>query len=250
MRFDMQSKIDQLEKWVGENSIQKEKIARVFDMLALGKRGDRTENDPIQFPACYLEDDQAKEWHDAQRYFWVKLLEENYEAIKKEALNIFNENLMDVHPENDDLSGYGTWNTFFFYKNGTKYLENHKKCPITSSILQKIPGVDIAGRTYFSAMTPGIHIKPHCGPHNFKLRTHLGIATHENAVIRVSDAIKPWQDGQCIVFDDSFEHEVWNRSDITRIVLIVDVWNPILNSDEIKALEFIMPEFYDRKETT
>lgn len=27
-----------------------------------------------------------------------------------------------------------------------------------------------------------------------------------------------------------------------------DVWNPILNSDEIKALEFIMPEFYERKE--
>lgn len=248
MRFDIQSKINQLEKSVVENSIQKEKISRVFNMLELGKRGDRAESDPIQFPACYLKDDQAKEWHDPQHYFWVKLLEENFEAIKREALNIFNENLMDVHPENDDLSGYGTWNTFFFYKNGNKYLDNHKKCPITSSILQKIPGVEIAGRTYFSAMTPGIHIKPHCGPHNFKLRTHLGLVTHEQAIIRVSDTIKPWNNGQCIVFDDSFEHEVWNRSDITRIVLIVDVWNPILNSDEIKALEFIMPEFYERKE--
>lgn len=248
MHFDMKNKISQLEEWVIENNVQKEKIVRVFDMLKLGKRGERIENDPAQFPACYLKDDQAKEWHDPKHYSWVKLLEENFEAIKKEALNIFNENLMDVHPENDDLSGYGTWNTFFFYKNGTKHSDNHAKCPITSSILQKILGVEIAGRTYFSAMTPGIHIKPHCGPHNFKLRTHLGIVTHQDALIRVSDTIKPWEDGQCIVFDDSFEHEVWNRSGITRIVLIVDVWNPVLTPTEIKALEFVMPEFYERKE--
>ena len=147
----MQSKIDQLEKCAIENGIQKEKIARVFTMLGLGKRSDRTENYSIQFPACYLKDDQAKEWHDPQHYSWVKLLEENFEAIKKEALNIYNENLMDVHPENDDLSGYGMWNTFFFYKNGTTYTYNHKKCPITSSILQKISGrITVNVRVRFS----------------------------------------------------------------------------------------------------
>lgn len=129
----------------------------------------------------------------------------------------------------------------------TSFAENHAKCPITASVLAKIPGVEIAGRTYFSAMTPGIHIKPHCGPHNFKLRTHLGLITPPEAVIRVGEVIKPWPEGKCIVFDDSFEHEVWNNSNVTRIVLIVDVWNPILTEEEIKALEYIMPEFYHRR---
>lgn len=244
----MLEKIELLEAWCLERQIAPEKISRVFEMLKLRKRGERTEQDPIQFPACYLQDAAASAWHEPNQYAWVKLLEDNFEGIKKEALSIFEKNLMGVHPENDDLAGYGTWNTFFFYKNGEKYLKNLEQCPFTASILSKIPGVDIAGRTYFSAMTPGIHIKPHCGPHNFKLRTHLGIATAPEAVIRVADEVKPWVTGKCIVFDDSFEHEVWNKSEMTRIVLIVDVWNPCLSDEAKLALEYIMPEFYKRSE--
>jgi aspartate beta-hydroxylase len=58
-------------------------------------------------------------------------------------------------------------------------------------------------------------------------------------MIRVGDEIRTWETGKCIVFDDSFEHEVWNRSKITRIVLIVDVWNPILTDAEINALVYL-----------
>lgn len=244
----MDNKYSELELWVQQNNLKKENVQKVFEMLNREKRKDRTPVDPIQFPSYYIQDDIAKSWHDPQNYPWVSLLEENCSDIKNEALQIFEENLMSVHPENDDLAGYGTWNTFFFYKNGAKYVDNLKKCPKLSKILSQIPGVDIAGRTYFSAMNPGIHIKPHCGPHNFKLRTHLGLVTHSQAVIRVAESTRPWIQEKCIVFDDSFEHEVWNRSDITRIVLIVDVWNPILTQEEISALEYIMPEFYQRCE--
>ncbi|PIR11341.1 MAG: hypothetical protein COV52_04370 [Gammaproteobacteria bacterium CG11_big_fil_rev_8_21_14_0_20_46_22] len=240
----MKEKIEKLRLWSEENKIDEANLARVFSMLERGRRADRGLNDPVQFPACYLEDDKASAWHEAGQYPWVKLLEENYEAIKAEALKVFQENKMAVHPENDDLAGDGTWNTFFFYKNGEKYEDNIERCPVTAKLLEQIPGVEIAGRTYFSAMTPGIHIKPHCGPHNFKLRTHLGLITPSEAVIRVSDEIKSWKAGECLVFDDSFEHEVWNKSELTRIVLIVDVWNPILSLVERAALRYIMPEFY------
>lgn len=118
----------------------------------------------------------------------------------------------------------------------------------TEKMLQNLPESATKSRTYFSAMSPGIHINPHCGPHNFKLRTHIGIVTPPEAVIRVGSIIKPWVVGKCIVFDDSFEHEVWNKSNITRIVFIVDVWNPNLTVEEIKALEYIMPEYYQRAE--
>jgi aspartyl/asparaginyl beta-hydroxylase (cupin superfamily) len=244
--FNMKEKIKSLKQWSLDNNIPEDNLKKVFEMLYLGKRSDRTESDPIQFPACYIKDEEASAWRNAKKYSWVSLLEENFLEIKKEALSVFEEELMNTHPENDDLAGYGTWNTFFFYKNGEKILKNHQRCPLTSKVLSQINGVDIAGRTYFSAMTPGIHIKPHCGPHNFKLRTHLGLVTPQEAVIRVGDVTKPWPEGECIVFDDSFEHEVWNRSNRTRIVMIVDVWNPILKPEEIKALKYIMNEFYNK----
>ncbi|MES2204029.1 MAG: aspartyl/asparaginyl beta-hydroxylase domain-containing protein [Pseudomonadota bacterium] len=246
--FDMNEKTALLRQWCHKNNVAETSLKNIFDMLTLGRRADKADTDPMQFPACYVRDEDAKAWHDPNQYSWVKILEANFQDIKKEALSIFQSELMDVHPENDDLAGYGTWNTFFFYKNGEEISKNLQRCPLTAKVLDQINGVNIAGRTYFSAMTPGIHIKPHCGPHNFKLRTHLGIVTPKEAVIRVGDETRPWQEGKCIVFDDSFEHEVWNKSSEIRIVLIVDVWNPILTQDEIMALKYIMPEFYKHAE--
>lgn len=237
-------KLSILEKYCSEKEIKKEKISSVFEMLS----SPASPSSPFQFPNFYIRDEKASAWHDPKKYSWVEHLEENFELIKEEAICVFEQNLMDIHPENDDLAGYGTWNTFFFYKNGIKFSQNHARCPKTSKILEQILGVDIAGRTYFSAMTPGIHIKPHCGPHNFKLRTHLGLITPEQARIRVSDETRNWSEGHCLVFDDSFEHEVWNKSESTRIVLIVDVWNPSLTVEEIAALRYIMPEFYHSSE--
>jgi aspartate beta-hydroxylase len=55
--------------------------------------------------------------------------------------------------------------------------------------------------------------------------------------IRVGGEARTWGDGCCIIFDDSFEHEVWNESAHERIVLIVDVWHPDLSDDEVKLLD-------------
>ncbi len=247
--FNMKEKIKLLKKWSLDNNIPEDNLKKVFEMLYLGKRSDRTESDPIQFPSFYIKDEEASAWRNVKKYSWVSLLEANFLEIKKEALSIFEEELMDIHPKNDDLAGYGT-NTFSFYKNGEKILENHQRCPLTSKVLEQIDGVEVAGRTYFTAMPPGVHVKPHCGPHNFKLRTHLGLVTPQEAVIRVGDVTKPWREGECIIFDDSFEHEVWNRSNRTRIVMIVDTWNPILKQAEIKALEYVMHEFYNKSSET
>ena len=248
IEFDKEGKISQLKAWALTGNIDDNKLLKIFKMLELGKRSDRSKDDPVQFPHFYCQDDNALSWHDPSKHSWVKLLEDNFEPIKKEASRVFENNLMNIHPENNELACYGNWNIFFFYKNGIKYLDNHLKCPFTSSIIDKITGTEIAGRTYFSMMPPGIHIKAHCGPHNFKLRTHLGIVTPKEATIRVASEERDWIEGKCIVFDDSFEHEVWNKSSVMRIVLIVDVWNPSLTKLEIQALEYIMQEFYHPEE--
>ena len=39
-----------------------------------------------------------------------------------------------------------------------------------------------------------------------------------------------------LIFDDSFEHEAWNRGTQTRIVLLFEIWRPELTATERDAL--------------
>jgi hypothetical protein len=64
---------------------------------------------------------------------------------------------------------------------------------------------------------------------NAYLRYHLALRVPENnpPTMRVKDTIHRWEEGKSIVFDDSLEHEVYNKSDQTRVVLIVDFLRPM-----------------------
>ena len=90
---------------------------------------------------------------------------------------------------------------------------------------------------------------------NAKLRAHLALVVPaadtgggslERTGLRVGNRWETWVEGKVIVFDDSFEHEVWWRWPPTeeategdvgrRIVLIVDVFHPGLTAGQLKAL--------------
>ena len=82
----------------------------------------------------------------------------------------------------------------------------------------------------FSRLAPGAHIVPHRGYEGYSgyvLRLHLGLDVPAGCGIRVGTETKGWQEGKCLVFDDSFEHEAWNRGDRTRTVLLCDFLNPL-----------------------
>jgi aspartate beta-hydroxylase len=49
---------------------------------------------------------------------------------------------------------------------------------------------------------------------------------------RVGADVREWRKGKAWVFDDSIEHEAWNDSDQSRIILIFDIWNPLLSVAE------------------
>ena len=69
------------------------------------------------------------------------------------------------------------------------------------------------------------HVLAHTGLTNARMRIHLGLSGLDGVYIRVGDSTRQWRDGRCIVFDDSFVHEVWHNGTQTRIVLIVDIWH-------------------------
>jgi aspartyl/asparaginyl beta-hydroxylase (cupin superfamily) len=83
-----------------------------------------------------------------------------------------------------------------------------------------------------------MHIEPHTGPTNMRLRCHLGINIPAgDCGLKVGGETRHWQEGRCLVFDDALRHESWNDTDQPRIVLIVDVWHPDLTPSEITYLE-------------
>jgi aspartate beta-hydroxylase len=85
-------------------------------------------------------------------------------------------------------------------------------------------------------MSPNTHILPHCGPTNCRLRVHLGLIIPNGTRIRVANEQKQWENGKLLIFDDSFEHEVWHEGTEYRLVLILDFWHPDLNQMQRKQL--------------
>jgi aspartyl/asparaginyl beta-hydroxylase (cupin superfamily) len=69
------------------------------------------------------------------------------------------------------------------------------------------------------------------------LRGHLALVVPPGCFVRVGPEERTWEEGKVLVFDDSFEHEVWNHSDSVRIVLFTNFWHPCLSEQEIKVLE-------------
>lgn len=161
----------------------------------------------------------ARPVHDSKDFPWTAKLEAAFPTIRDEALRA---RARARKHQQQDLVGTGGWDVLYFYSAGRKVDDGHRACPETAAILASIPGVGAAGQADFSVLAGGTHIKPHCGPTNTRLRCHLGLSVPDGCRIRIGTEIARWREGECLVFDDSFEHEVWHDGDDERIVLILD----------------------------
>ena len=79
-----------------------------------------------------------------------------------------------------------------------------------------------------STMAAGVHVRPHTGPTNAKLTVHYGLDVPDGASIRVGDEARPFAPRELLVFDDSFEHEVWQNGTSARTTLVLHVAHPEL----------------------
>ncbi|KAB7494236.1 Aspartyl/asparaginyl beta-hydroxylase [Armadillidium nasatum] len=140
--------------------------------------------------------------------------------------------------EKENLREKGSWKQLELFARGEKHTENCKLTPFTCSLIEEFkPAAGCkSGQSKFSVMDPGTHVFPHTGPTNHRLRSHLGLVTPEGARIRILNDTLTWEEGKLIIFDDSFEHEVWNDGNSFRLILIIDVWHPELTTNEIKML--------------
>lgn len=121
-----------------------------------------------------------------------------------------------------EMHGHG-WSIYGLYAAGQVIPESLKLCPKTCAALQRIPGLSMAG---FSRLAGGAHIVPHRGWAVSVFRMHLGLVIPDGCRMRVGDETKAWQEGRCLVFDDTVEHEAWNDSSAPRGVLLLDFLRP------------------------
>ncbi|XP_030762305.1 aspartyl/asparaginyl beta-hydroxylase isoform X2 [Sitophilus oryzae] len=168
------------------------------------------------------------------------MLKDNWKKIREEGLSALNSQGY-FEDEAENLKDTGTWKQFELFARSRKHKKNCEKSPVTCGIIQSFPDASNCkrGQTKFSVMHPNTHVWPHCGPTNCRLRIHLGLKVPPNTFIRVAEQIRSWKEGDVIIFDDSFEHEVWHNGTDLRLVLIIDVWHPELTSSEKNRLSYI-----------
>jgi aspartate beta-hydroxylase len=134
----------------------------------------------------------------------------------------------EVNPPSTEISAStdGNWNVFMLELLGRRPERNRARCPETCAALQRVPGVLQA---FFSVLEPGKSVPLHDGPYIGYLRYHLGVRVPKDdpPLIRVAGNEYVWKDGEGVMFDDSWPHEVINRSREPRVVLIVDLPRPL-----------------------
>lgn len=175
---------------------------------------------------------------------YVRRLEANWEVIRNEALAILNEETGSFQLEAESLRDTGEWRQFTLYQRGNKEEKNCRRTPKTCSIIERMPNAKGCrrGQVKFSVMMPGTHVWPHTGPTNCRLRMHLGLViptTGSGARLACAGEMRIWTEGKVMIFDDSFEHEVWQEAESLRLILIVDIWHPDLTEHEKKTLTAI-----------
>ena len=142
------------------------------------------------------------------------------------------------------------WSALFLYKDGQPQQENIDRCPKTVAALEKAPVVKIPSRgptSFFSLLEPKTHIPPHTGTTNIRLTVHIPLIVPPNCRFRVGTQTREWAVGNMFLFDDTIEHEAWNDSDAERVILIFDIWNPLLSEAERELMTVAtaaIAEFY------
>ena len=203
----------------------------------------------------------AIQFYDREQFPWLRQVEQATDDIRAELLGLLEDARASFapyidYPEDEPLNQWKElnqsrrWSAMFLFKNGKRQGIIADRCPRTVAALEGAPVVDIPGSgptSFFSLLEPRTRIPAHTGGTNTRVIVHVPLIVPSKCGFRVGTQIREWQPGTALVFDDTIEHEAWNDSDQERVVLIFDIWNPLLTEAErdlMRAATSAMADFY------
>ena len=164
---------------------------------------------------------------------WIAELERHWQDIRDEALRIRAQeipSLGDISFDHGRIAADRRWRAFFLKGYGYRMPSNAARAPITAALIEKVPGLVTAN---FSVMEAGGHIPRHWGMTKGMLTYHLALQApreREKCRMHLEEGetlhVLNWEDGQSFLFDDMFNHEVWNESDEDRYILLIQIKRP------------------------
>jgi aspartate beta-hydroxylase len=201
------------------------------------------------------------EFFRREEFPWLGILEAATEEIAAEALAALARDGEAFKPYVDfppgapidewaPLNHSPNWSIYTLWHDGEQIRDHLQKCPRTAAVLAQLPLCDVphyAPGAYFSVLKPRTRLPPHTGTTNTRSIVHLPLVIPAGCGFRVGADVRTWKKGEAWVFDDSIEHEAWNDSDEIRIILIFDIWNPLLSAAErdlVRALTVGIGRYY------
>lgn len=168
-------------------------------------------------------------------------LRENWQKIRDEVLTVYeNEGMSKIK---DDMFfqkiADDKWKKFYIKWYGDSLRDANEKMPFTTKLIDSFPEIKCA---MISVLEPGSVITPHVGPNKSSLRYHLGLQTPNDkngCWIKVDGEKYSWKDGEDVLFDDTFVHEVQNKTNEKRIILFCDVQRDLNNGFSNAVGDFV-----------
>lgn len=202
-------------------------------------------------------------FYDRELFPWAAAIEAKTDLIRSELLGVLATDQAGFQPyiayrpgdpvnQWKELNHSQRWSTYILWRGGAPAPENLARCPETAKALAEVEMADIGAlcpNAMFSALAPKTQIPPHYGETNARLVVHLPLIVPEGCSYRVGFERRQWKVGELLFFDDSIEHEARNDGDELRVVLIFDVWNPLLSAQEramVQAMTAAAREFSAR----
>ncbi|MGH6706490.1 MAG: aspartyl/asparaginyl beta-hydroxylase domain-containing protein [Sphingomicrobium sp.] len=188
----------------------------------------------------------ADEFFDREHFPWLEKLEAATPVIREELESILSSpdpglapyiEMPPGTPRNlwSELDGSTDWSALHLWRDGERIDAVCNRAPRTAELVETLPLARIPGRApavFFSILKAGKQIPPHTGVTNIRSIVHLPLTVPDDCGFRVGGETREWREGEAFVFDDTIEHEAWNRSGRDRTLLILDCWNPYLSEDE------------------
>jgi hypothetical protein len=219
------------------------RVAAAVDLLLGRKRIFLQEPTSFYFPGL-----PQIEFYERSDFPWLEAVEAAIPEMRAEleavleqegAFVPFVESAANRPPGRHRLLGDPRWSAFHLWKHGAPVAGNSERCPKTMAALERAPMPRISGRSpmaLFSLLRPGVHIAAHNGLLNTRLICHVPLIVPGRCRLRVGNQVREWEEGKALIFDDSVEHEAWNESDSTRVVLLFEIWRPEIGDEERRQL--------------